>query len=97
MPIFEQYLRFLGNRCHVLEAIPKEIASASIQKQSNDNKTTSSKVKQVLPETQAKVNCHVCAKNYNIQNCEEFKAMNQGEKAESKEDWYMLQLFQSKW
>ncbi|KYM98503.1 hypothetical protein ALC62_10781 [Cyphomyrmex costatus] len=39
MPTLEQYLKFLRNRCHVLEAIPKDAANAANQKQLNANKT----------------------------------------------------------
>ncbi|XP_018393360.1 PREDICTED: uncharacterized protein LOC108772337, partial [Cyphomyrmex costatus] len=83
MPTLEQYLKFLRNRCHVLEAIPKDAANAANQKQLNANKVTSSKPKQALLETQSKVKCHVCGKNHNIQNCEEFQAMSQGEKSDA--------------
>ncbi|XP_018399905.1 PREDICTED: uncharacterized protein LOC108777491 [Cyphomyrmex costatus] len=43
MPTLEQYLKFLRNRCHVLEAIPKDAANAANQKQLNANKLTSSR------------------------------------------------------
>ncbi|XP_018402067.1 PREDICTED: uncharacterized protein LOC108779200 [Cyphomyrmex costatus] len=65
------------------EAIPKDAANAANQKQLNANKVTSSKPKQALLETQSKVKCHVCGKNHNIQNCEEFQAMSQGEKSDA--------------
>ncbi|KYQ53944.1 hypothetical protein ALC60_05723 [Trachymyrmex zeteki] len=72
LPTLEQYLKFLRNRYHVLEAIPKDANKAAI-----------GKTKQVLLGTQSKVICHVCGKLHNIQNCEEFKAMSQSDKSEA--------------
>jgi len=59
--------------------LPKEALSVNNQR-TNSNKTASNKLRQSL-ETQSKVNCHICEKNYNIQNCE--KTMSQGEKSKS--------------
>nr|XP_012215486.1 PREDICTED: uncharacterized protein LOC105667930 [Linepithema humile] len=83
MPTLEQYLKFLRNRCHILEAVPKDVSNTTNQKQSNSNKVASSKTRQILFESQHKVKCHVCGENHNIQNCEKFKAMSHVERSES--------------
>jgi len=63
MPTLDQYLKFLRDRCHVLEAISIEVTNrenAASNKIVNSNKIVSNKPKQVLLEVQAKIRCQVC-------------------------------------
>lgn len=95
MPALEQYIKFLRNKCYVLEAIPNETQNReSSSKTANSSRVTSSKTRQVLLGTQPKLKCQLCGENHRVQYCERFQDMKHNQRVEFvKKKGLLFQLF----
>lgn len=72
MPKFDELIKFLKNRCNVLENIYHDVNSALSSKHANYRADNTTKTKANIVTNQARSHCSVCSENHRIYACQRF-------------------------